>query len=164
MKRLITATALAGVLTAGSAFAQTLPTPPPAELGTEAGRNSAPLTPDESGPGAAPEANEEFDQRRMERRTERRADREMRWHSRASDDGDRRHQRHWRHGRHGSRGGDSGAQFRVRLGDDGSIRLNVKCAANEPMRACGDIMLQILDRLNTEPAGEMTQDQAPSQQ
>ena len=36
------------------------------------------------------------------------------------------------------------AHFRVELGDNG---IDVKCADDEPMRACADIAMQFLDRL-----------------
>jgi hypothetical protein len=36
------------------------------------------------------------------------------------------------------------AHFRVEQGDNG---IDVKCADDEPMRACADITMQLLDRL-----------------
>jgi len=35
------------------------------------------------------------------------------------------------------------AHFRVRIGD---ARIDLKCADNEPMKACADLLLQIIDR------------------
>ena len=41
------------------------------------------------------------------------------------------------------------AHFRLERGDD---RLDVKCADDEPMKACADIALQLLDKMATMPA------------
>lgn len=32
--------------------------------------------------------------------------------------------------------------------EDGGVELDVRCAANEPMQACADIVNGLLDRLN----------------
>lgn len=37
------------------------------------------------------------------------------------------------------------AHFRV---EDGETRIDIKCADDEPMKACADILLQVIDRLN----------------
>ncbi len=42
------------------------------------------------------------------------------------------------------------AHFRVEQGDNG---IDVKCADEEPMRACADIAMQFLDRLGITQAG-----------
>ncbi len=41
-----------------------------------------------------------------------------------------------------------GAQFKLETKDDGGFDLDVKCAANEPMKACADIVNQLLDRID----------------
>jgi hypothetical protein len=58
-------------------------------------------------------------------------------------------------GPRGQRGGPDAppppkaAHFRLERGD---TALDVKCAADEPMRACADIALQLLDKLAALPA------------
>ncbi|THF49323.1 hypothetical protein [Allorhizobium terrae] len=37
------------------------------------------------------------------------------------------------------------AHFRV---EDGETKIDIKCADDEPMKACADILLQVIDRLN----------------
>lgn len=37
------------------------------------------------------------------------------------------------------------AHFHV---EDGDTRIDIKCADDEPMKACSDILLQVIDRLN----------------
>lgn len=37
------------------------------------------------------------------------------------------------------------AHFRV---EDGDTRIDIKCADDEPMKSCADILLQVIDRLN----------------
>jgi hypothetical protein len=54
--------------------------------------------------------------------------------------------RAWRHGRHGGPR-DMGARFQLEVGPDGEVKLDVRCAPNEPMQACADIMNRMLDRI-----------------
>ena len=37
-----------------------------------------------------------------------------------------------------------GAHFRI---EDGDTKIDIKCAENEPMKACADLLLQAMDRL-----------------
>ena len=58
-----------------------------------------------------------------------------------------RAERHGGGGRHWRRFGDrQGAEFTVRE-DAGGTTVEVKCAADEPMKACADIMMMLLDRV-----------------
>jgi hypothetical protein len=43
------------------------------------------------------------------------------------------------------------AQFKLQRGDVG---IDVRCAADEPMKACADITLQLIDKLSGLPKGE----------
>ena len=65
-------------------------------------------------------------------------------------DRDRPRGHQWRGGdpgfRHGR--GNDGARFRLTTKEDGGVELDVRCAANEPMQACADIVNGMLDRLN----------------
>lgn len=45
------------------------------------------------------------------------------------------------------------AHFRIERGD---VRLDAKCADDEPMRACADITLQLLDKLQAMPPAPRT--------
>jgi hypothetical protein len=36
------------------------------------------------------------------------------------------------------------AHFRI---EDGNTRIDLKCAEDEPMKACADLLLQVMDRL-----------------
>ena len=36
------------------------------------------------------------------------------------------------------------ARFRI---EDGDTRIDLKCAEDEPMKACADLLLQVMDRL-----------------
>lgn len=38
-----------------------------------------------------------------------------------------------------------GAHFRLEQGD---IKIDVKCADDEPMKACSDILMQLIDKIN----------------
>jgi hypothetical protein len=57
---------------------------------------------------------------------------------------------HWRAGDRGPRHGrnNNGAHFRLTTKEDGDVELDVRCAANEPMQACAEIVNGLLDRLN----------------
>lgn len=143
--KLLISIAAAAVFTAGSSFAQTqpeTPVPPPPAL-TAPGETVTP-----------PEADAERDQTRMERRAERR-ERAMRWHREMRDD-DRRWRRQGRHGRNNA---DQGARFQIEVDEDGSIRFDARCAADEPMQTCADVMLQIFNRL--EPSVSPSDDATP---
>lgn len=54
----------------------------------------------------------------------------------------------WRDGPHGRRmppPPSKAAHFRI---EDGERKIDVKCADDEPMKACADIMMQIIDKMN----------------
>ena len=54
----------------------------------------------------------------------------------------------WRDGLHGKRmppPPSKAAHFRI---EDGERKIDVKCADDEPMKACADIMMQIIDKMN----------------
>ncbi|MCP2155763.1 UNVERIFIED_ORG: hypothetical protein J2S29_002097 [Rhizobium sp. SLBN-170] len=54
----------------------------------------------------------------------------------------------WRDGPHGKRmppPPSKAAHFRI---EDGERKIDVKCADDEPMKACADIMMQIIDKMN----------------
>ncbi|CUW91180.1 hypothetical protein N5C66_17100 [Rhizobium pusense] len=54
----------------------------------------------------------------------------------------------WRGGPHGKRmppPPSKAAHFRI---EDGERKIDVKCADDEPMKACADIMMQIIDKMN----------------
>jgi hypothetical protein len=38
-----------------------------------------------------------------------------------------------------------GAHFRL---EDGETKIEIKCADDEPMKACADIMMQLIDKIN----------------
>jgi hypothetical protein len=38
-----------------------------------------------------------------------------------------------------------GAHFRI---ESGETKIDVKCADDEPMKACADIMMQLIDKMN----------------
>jgi hypothetical protein len=139
MKLLISVAAVA-VLAAGSSFAQTspeAPAAPPPEV----------TAPGDTPPLPAPETDADRDQRRMERRAERQREREMRWHRKMRENG----WRGWRHWRDGRDRPEAGAHFRIEVDEDGSMKFDVRCAANEPTQTCADVMMRLFDRL--EPGG-----------
>ncbi|WP_026330749.1 hypothetical protein [Agrobacterium sp. 10MFCol1.1] len=54
----------------------------------------------------------------------------------------------WRDGPHGRRmppPPSKAAHFRI---EDGERKIDVKCADDEPMKACADIMMQLIDKMN----------------
>ncbi|WP_296068391.1 hypothetical protein [uncultured Agrobacterium sp.] len=55
----------------------------------------------------------------------------------------------WRDGPHGKRmpppPPSKAAHFRI---EDGERKIDVKCADDEPMKACADIIMQIIDKMN----------------
>jgi hypothetical protein len=60
---------------------------------------------------------------------------------------------HWRK-HHGMMMGSKAAHFRIRTGD---IRINVKCADDDTTAACGQAVMQLLDKLQAEHAGDQDQ-------
>ncbi|MCZ7486752.1 hypothetical protein [Rhizobium rhizogenes] len=53
----------------------------------------------------------------------------------------------WRDGPHGKRMPPPSKAAHFRL-EDGERKIDVKCADDEPMKACADIMMQIIDKMN----------------
>lgn len=54
----------------------------------------------------------------------------------------------WRDGPHGKRmppPPSKAAHFRI---EDGERKIDVKCADDEPMKACSDILMQLIDKIN----------------
>ncbi|NSY49198.1 hypothetical protein [Agrobacterium tumefaciens] len=54
----------------------------------------------------------------------------------------------WRDGPHGRRmppPPSKAAHFRI---EDGERKIDVKCADDEPIKACADIMMQLIDKMN----------------
>lgn len=168
MKHLIVSAA-ALTLLAGSAFAQEATTnPPPAAPAQTAPRDATPPPPPPppaelapQGGGNQGDADEEADARSSsgmedqfeDRGPDQRGPGMERGHGGPGGhhwDRDRPRGRHWRGGDHGPRRGpgNEGAQFRVTTKEDGGVELDVRCAANEPMQACADIVNGLLDRLN----------------
>ena len=47
---------------------------------------------------------------------------------------------------HGHRGPPPSKAARFRI-EDGDTRIDLKCAEDEPMKACADLLLQVMDRL-----------------
>ncbi|NYJ14599.1 hypothetical protein GGI64_005692 [Rhizobium leguminosarum] len=128
---------------AGAAFAQQPPTPPPAATPPAAVDPASPPPPP---PPPNPSASAD-DERMMGEPDARPGDRpDDRWH-RSRDDMDFRDDRGFR----GFRGHRSpppppskAAHFRI---EDGDTRIDLKCAEDEPMKACADLLLQVMDRL-----------------
>ncbi|MBS9719922.1 hypothetical protein JYU29_04375 [Tianweitania sp. BSSL-BM11] len=160
MKYLI-ASATALTLLASSAYAQNAaPTPPPAPT-QAAPAPMPPAPPEELAPGADAQNGSQNSQ------SSNGMDDEM--DGMGSDDGkpdamknearrgpgrhhwdrDRPGRHHWRGGPRHARGNE-GARFRLNTKDDGSVELDVRCAANEPMQACADIVNGMLDRLSND--------------
>lgn len=50
---------------------------------------------------------------------------------------------------------ERGARFHI---EDGRTRIDIRCADGEPTKACGDVVLQILDRLQTPSADDNNSD------
>ncbi|MBX4957313.1 hypothetical protein HJB56_22225 [Rhizobium lentis] len=140
MQRLLLS-GLALAALAGTAFAQQPPTPPPAAPPPAAPAPAAP--PPAAAPPAAtePESSPAPDDERVMRGgpDEPSRDRpDYRWHGSRGD-----------MGVHGFRGHrmpppSKAAHFEI---DDGNTRIDLKCAEDEPMKACADLLLQVIDRL-----------------
>ncbi|MBY5647534.1 hypothetical protein HFO45_04520 [Rhizobium leguminosarum] len=115
---------------AGTAFAQQPPAPPSA--------GTPPVAGDPASPPPNPSASDD-DERMMGEPDARPGDRpDYRWHGRRGDMGFR-----------GFRGHrppppSKAAHFRI---EDRNTRIDLKCAEDEPMKACADLLLQVLDRL-----------------
>lgn len=165
MKHLIvSATAL--TLLAGSAFAQDAPAspppaataqqdatpppppPPPAELAPQSGRDQF-NEDDEADARSSNGMDDQFDDRGPHQR-EPGMDRGPGGPGRHHWDGDRPRGHHWRGGEQGPGHGrgNEGAHFRLTTKEDGEVELDVRCASNEPMQACADVVNGLLDRLN----------------
>ncbi|MGO7091912.1 hypothetical protein [Rhizobium leguminosarum] len=136
MQRLLLS-GLALAALAGTAFAQQPPAPPSAGTPPAVAEPGSPppppssSAPDDDGPMmGGPDA--------------RPGDRpDYRWHGRRGDIGFR--------GDMGFRGHrppppppSKAAHFRI---EDGNTRIDLKCAEDEPMKACADLLLQVMDRL-----------------
>src|SRR6476619_4656812 len=63
------------------------------------------------------------------------------------------------HGWDGSGGSRGGARFWLRSGD---VRLGVRCDPNEPMRACLDAAMTLLDKARSLPSASATSAPPPS--
>ena len=163
MKRLIvSATAL--TLLAGSAFAQEATTNPPPAAPAQTAPNQTPPTPPELTPGN--KANTQNDDQDLqssngmedqmdtmdqdERDPADRQDEARRGPGHHHWDRDRPRGHHWRGGNGGPRHGrgNEGAHFRLTTKEDGGVELDVRCASNEPMKVCADIVNDLLDKLN----------------
>ncbi|MBY3176730.1 hypothetical protein HFO61_04905 [Rhizobium leguminosarum] len=129
MQRLLLS-GLALAALAGTAFAQQPPAPPSA--------GTPPVAGDPASPPPNPSASDD-DERMMGEPDARPRDRpDYRWHGRRGDMGFR-----------GFRGHrppppSKAAHFRI---EDGNTRIDLKCAEDEPMKACADLLLQVMDRL-----------------
>ncbi|API51170.1 hypothetical protein HFO42_04750 [Rhizobium leguminosarum] len=118
---------------AGTAFAQQPPAPPSAGTPPVVGDPASPPPPPPN-----PSASDD-DERMMGEPDARPGDRpDYRWHGRRGDMGFR-----------GFRGHrppppSKAAHFRI---EDRNTRIDLKCAEDEPMKACADLLLQVMDRL-----------------
>ncbi|MBY5408969.1 hypothetical protein HFO98_10895 [Rhizobium leguminosarum] len=136
MQRLLLS-GLALAALAGTAFAQQPPAPPSAGTPPVAGDPASPP------PSPSPSPSDD-DERIMGEPDARPGDRpDYRWHGRRGDMGFR--------GDGGFRGHrplppppSKAAHFRI---EDGNTRIDLKCAEDEPMKACADLLLQVMDRL-----------------
>ncbi|MBY2906547.1 hypothetical protein HF263_05425 [Rhizobium leguminosarum] len=132
MQRLLLS-GLALAALAGTAFAQQPPAPP------SAGTPPAAAEPGSPPPPPSPSTPDD-DEQMTDRPDARPGDRpEYRWHGRRGDMGFR-----------GFRGHrpppppSKAAHFRI---EDGNTRIDLKCAEDEPMKVCADLLLQVMDRL-----------------
>ncbi|GHD06674.1 hypothetical protein ACFOEZ_03030 [Tianweitania populi] len=174
MKRLIvSATAL--TLLAGSAFAQEAATNPPPAAPAQTAPNQTQTTPPELTPGNKTGAkNDDQDLQSSngmedqmdsmdqdERDPADRQDEAGRGPGHHHWDRDRPRGHPWRGGDNGPRHGrgNEGAHFRLTTKEDGGVELDVRCASNEPMKACADIVNDLLDKLNSN-AGTNDEDSA----
>ncbi|MBB3648769.1 type IV secretory pathway VirB10-like protein [Rhizobium sp. BK619] len=129
---------------AGAAFAQQPPTPPPAATPPAAVDPASPPPPPP--PPTNPSASAD-DERMMGEPDARPGDRpDDRWHRSRDDMGfrDDRGFRGFRGHRPPPPPPSKAAHFRI---EDGDTRIDLKCAEDEPMKACADLLLQVMDRL-----------------
>ncbi|MBY3234348.1 hypothetical protein HFO17_07270 [Rhizobium laguerreae] len=117
---------------AGTTFAQQPPAPPSAGTPPAA---AEPVSPPRPPSPSTPDDDEQMTDRPDARPGDRP---DYRWHGRRGDMGFR-----------GFRGHrppppSKAAHFRV---EDGNTRIDLKCAEDEPMKACADLLLQVIDRL-----------------
>ncbi|WSG94125.1 hypothetical protein U8P76_15760 [Rhizobium johnstonii] len=133
MQRLLLS-GLALAALAGTAFAQQPPAPP------SAGTPPAAAEPGSPPPPPSPSTADD-DEQMTDRRDARPGDRpDYRWHGRRGDMGFRGFRGH----RPPPPPPSKAAHFRI---EDGNTRIDLKCAEDEPMKACADLLLQVMDRL-----------------
>ncbi|PDT00978.1 hypothetical protein CO666_28035 [Rhizobium chutanense] len=133
MQRLLLS-GLAVAALAGTAFAQQPPAPPSAGTPPVAVEPSAPPPPTPSDEGAMRGGPDALPRERPDDR----------WHGSRGDMGFREDR-----GYRGFRGHhppplSKAAHFRI---EDGNTRIDLQCAEDEPMKACADLLLQVMDRL-----------------
>ncbi|RXT24056.1 hypothetical protein B5P46_19265 [Rhizobium leguminosarum] len=133
MQRLLLS-GLALAALAGTAFAQQPPAPP------STGTPPAAAEPGSPPPPPSPSAPDD-DEQMTDRPDARPGDRpDYRWHGRRGDMGFRGFRGH----RPPPPPPSKAAHFRI---EDGNTRIDLKCAEDEPMKACADLLLQVMDRL-----------------
>ncbi|MGO7542408.1 hypothetical protein ACC680_27925 [Rhizobium ruizarguesonis] len=143
----ISLTALAGV-----AFAQQTPIPPSAGTPPAAAEPSTPPSPPPPAPpSTSGDDGSMMDGPMMDRPDAReRPDRPDRpWHGPRGEmgfggDGGFRGDRGFRGHRSMLPPPSKAAHFRI---EDGNTKIDLKCAEDEPMKACADLLLQVMDRL-----------------
>ncbi|NZD50679.1 hypothetical protein [Rhizobium leguminosarum] len=134
MQRLLLS-GLALAALAGTAFAQQPPAPPSAGTPPAAAEPGSPPPPP---PPPSPSASDDDGRPMMGGPDARPGDRpDDRWHGRRGDMGFRGH-------RPPPPPPSKAAHFRI---EDGNTRIDLKCAEDEPMKACADLLLQVMDRL-----------------
>ncbi|WP_037093994.1 hypothetical protein [Rhizobium leguminosarum] len=141
-KLLLSGLALAAL--AGTAFAQQ-PPPPPATETPPAATDPAsppPPPPPPSASGGDERMTDEPDARPRDRP-------DYRWHGSRGDMGfrDDRGFRGFRGHRPMLPPPSKAAHFRI---EDGNTRIDLQCAEDEPMKACADLLLQVMDRLQSQ--------------
>lgn len=119
---------------AGTAFAQQPPAPPSAGTPPAAAEPGSPPPPPSP---STPDDNEQMTDRPDARPGDRP---DYRWHGRRGDMGFRGFRGH----RPPPPPPSKAAHFRI---EDGNTRIDLKCAEDEPMKACADLLLQVMDRL-----------------
>jgi hypothetical protein len=133
MQRLLLS-GLALAALAGTAFAQQPPVPPSA--------GTPPAADEPASPPPLPSPPAAGDDERMTDRPDAREHPDRPWHGPRGEMGLR--------GDRGFRGHrpppppSKAAHFRI---EDGNTRIDLKCAEDEPMKACADLLLQVMDRL-----------------
>ncbi|MGO8066772.1 hypothetical protein AB9E28_14805 [Rhizobium leguminosarum] len=133
MQRLLLS-GLALAALAGTAFAQQPPAPP------SAGTPPAAAEPGSPPPPPSPSTADD-DEQMTDRPDARPGDRpDDRWHGRRGDMGFRGFRGH----RPPPPPPSKAAHFRI---EDGNTRIDLKCAEDEPMKVCADLLLQVMDRL-----------------